>query len=807
MTDDTRLVAAGLSMLAMLIAGCGGDDPISPTAPSATLPAGAAPPGQTAPTVSALGETAPTVSALGETGALETGKTIGVDAEDAATSAAVSGVHTTINLSGIAWQRNAHNNKLIPDDATDDEGNGSASAMAADARVQLVHIWVRGNGTGLAVVDSHADVAGERLDLGGGIQYVLAYRRGENPARFVTNLSADDVRSIEDRSGGEEPKPAEGKGDDDDKGGDKGDDDDDGGVGSRLICVGNVRDVQTTVPAAAANYTVAYDRFLTPGCGVYENHRYFGKDVSWISYSSAADGGKLITYTVAANTTTSVRTGNIWIIDIGNNNTPTGRTAITQQARNERPTVSIACAPAGACNGEETYTGQTVTLTATAADPDSHDTLHYVWASEGYGDLDPNDTGITEASVVWRAGKAGTDTRITVTVVDRENPEASDKLEASATVTIRTVAPPDCYIALSGNLTDFGQGTGFPVGADVGQLYYALSRDNRCTDPVLSDFRTTAPGWIRALSMDTSTDPDHPRENKDGWDHFIEFQVDANPTYAIRQADVWVAGSSERSTLRQQAATRPRPTCPTTAITHTRTAWTVGGSYRGSGFTQPWAKMGYGTPGGCRVNGLSLSQPGHVKVCGYNVADADAQAACAAAPAAVRATHSTDPTAGAVTYVTNSGSYTATATGNTAAAQWVEFIVNEEATSGTLSLAVGTSSGGGTVYLHFGYEHASDLSYGDRDYERWNVGTPTWTFSPAASTTTGAEVSIPTLTETLPGVFIVDCAATNGRPTGSDDDSTDDDGFSVRVSAAQGSPSVTYTASAAHPTYPRICKP
>ena len=69
---------------------------------------------------------------------------------------------------------------------------------------------------------------------------MLAYRRGENPARFVTNLSVDDVRSIEDRSGGEEPKTAEGKGDDDDKGGDKGDDDDDGGVGSRLICAGGV---------------------------------------------------------------------------------------------------------------------------------------------------------------------------------------------------------------------------------------------------------------------------------------------------------------------------------------------------------------------------------------------------------------------------------------------------------------------------------------------------------------------------------------------------------------------------------------
>ena len=77
-----------------------------------------------------------------------------------------------------------------------------------------------------------------------------------------------------------------------------------------------------------------------------------------------------------------------------------------------------------------------MTLTATAADPNSHDTLHYKWAIDGPGVLGDG-TGInTEASVVWRAGKAGTDTRITVTVVDRENPEASDKLEASATVTL-----------------------------------------------------------------------------------------------------------------------------------------------------------------------------------------------------------------------------------------------------------------------------------------------------------------------------------------------------------------------------------
>ena len=164
-----------------------------------------------------------------------------------------------------------------------------------------------------------------------------------------------------------------------------------------------------------------------------------------------------------------------------------------------------------------------------------------------------------------------------------------------------------------------------------------------------------------------------------------------------------------------------------------------------------------------------------------------------------------------MTYVTSSGSYTTTATGNTAAAQWVEFLVQEDApTGGTLSLAVGTSSGGeDSVYLHFGYEHASDLSYGDSDYKRWSVGTPTWTFSPAASTTSGSAVTHPTLTEhgRYPGVFLVTCAASNGRPTGSDTNADTDDGFSVRVSAAHGSPSVTYTASAAHPTYPRICKP
>ena len=799
MIDYTRLAAAGLIMLAMLIADCGGDDPISPTAPSATLTAGAAPLGQTAPTVSALGETAPTVSALGETGALETGETIGVDAEDAATSAAVSGVHTTINLSGIAWRRNAHNNKLIPVDAADNEGNGSAAAMAADPRVQLVHIWVRGNGTGLAVVDSHEDVAGEMLDLGGGIQYALTYRRGENPARFVTNLSADDVRSIEDRSGGED-KGGGGKGGDDDKGGDKGDDDDDGGVGSRRVCVANVRGVQTAVPHTAAHYTVAYDRLLTPGCGSYENHRYFGTDVSWISYHSATNDGTLITYSVAANTALSARTGNIWIIDIGNNNTPVGRITITQERAQHTPIVELSCAR---CE-DVLPNGEPVDLTVVTSDRNGEDDIlpNWEWTKV---DADGNNAGVWifgSGRRQWGPPNVIGRYTIGVTITDTTGLTASDSVNIDVAIF--------CGAFVSGILTDKGDGTGFLSTAERGFLHYKLEEGSHESCPVtVSSFQSTEP-WVRGISKADST--------RVGWDHVIEFQVDANPTSVVRSADVWLelkapyieAFPSQRITL-QQAAKRSvvsSPSCPTTPITNRSTSWRVGDRYYGSGFTKPWAKMGYGTPGGCRVNGLSLSQPGRVRICGYNVADADARGACVAAPRAAAATHSTDPTAGAVTYVTSSGSYTTTATGNTAAAQWVEFLVDEKTpTGGTLSLAVGTSSGG--VYLHFGYEHESDLSYGDSDYERWNVGTPTWTFSPAASTTSGSAVTHPTLTEhgRYPGVFLVTCAASNGRPTGSDTNADTDDGFSVRVSAAHGSPSVTYTASAAHPTYPRICRP
>ena len=343
---------------------------------------------------------------------------------------------------------------------------------------------------------------------------------------------------------------------------------------------------------------------------------------------------------------------------------------------------------------------------------------------------------------------------------------------------------------MTGYGTNEGDGRSFTSAASNGKLYYNVANygGTACAPQTQSSFTTDAT-WVRATNGPSSATG----ETNGAWDFYIPFRVDENTTRSIREARIGLLGSTQRTTFGQAAARRPpSTTCPTTGITYSRTSWVVGDRYYGSGFTQPWAKMSYGSAGGCRANGLLLSEPGRVRICGYGVDDLNATSACNAAPAPTRATHTNDPSAGAVINVTSSGTYTAMA--GTPAAQWVEFLVQESTTSGTLSLKAGTSPTGETVYLHFGYDHASDLSYGDADYGRWGVGTPTWTFSPAES----ASVDHPTLEESTnyPGMFRVSCASTNGRPTG---------GFTVSVSATRRG--TTYMTSVVHTAYSKICKP
>ena len=181
----------------------------------------------------------------------------------------------TIDLSRIEWKWNGHKNKLVPKDATDDEGGGSASARSADSRVHLVHVWVRGNGTGLAVVDSYeTDLAGKVLNLGDGIRPELAYRGRTNPIRYVANLSTGNVEDLkEGMDEGDAPTRS-----------------------TRVSCIEAVEVSQTTFPPEGGTFSMTYRRTGLANVCVTENSSWtwFGDDVDWISFNRRASCEKRV---------------------------------------------------------------------------------------------------------------------------------------------------------------------------------------------------------------------------------------------------------------------------------------------------------------------------------------------------------------------------------------------------------------------------------------------------------------------------------------------------------------------------------
>ena len=714
----------------------------------------------------------------------------------------------TLDLSRIEWKWNEHKNKLVPKDATDNEGNGSASARSADSRVHLIHVWVRGNGTGLAVVDSYeTDLAGKVLNLGGGIRPELAHRGRTNPIRYVANLSTGNVDYLKERM--------------------------DSGGGSRtraaddcvLTLVGETTVLVLPNGGNDNERTVSIE-FTTNGFCAIDARSYirdhFHTDASWITgvdlvrcdetgsgLACPTGGGFPFLGKVrgSVHNGTTRRSGKVWFTANSGGAGAAGRTAdrtVKQNQVEHAPTIeSFTCeqrdrssGTSKSCSGGINPNGQSPKLTAVGADPNTDDTLTYTWEKTG-GSW--HSTSSTDGTAYWIAPRSREETSNTITVTVSDSVAATADASRSITVDV-----PSCIIHVDGNShVEPATGlSGYDATGGVGRLNFRKGDHDACPIPGMANFATRPEvDWITATGTGTLSRAEDPT-----YTHYIEYTVKPNDTYEPRTTSLgtnyldWIW---PRFIPVGQAGLRRTPgasTCPTTAITYQLTSWKVGDRYRGSGFTQPWPKMGYGPPGGCRSNGLPLSQPGRVRICGYGVADNQALEACKAASRPARATDSTDPTVGPVTYVTSSGSYTTTATGNTAAAQWVEFLVSEGATSG-LSLAVGTNGDtdfGWKVYLHFGREHASDLSYGDSDYGTWGMGDPAWTFTEDATGTFTA----PTLTESsrYEGVFNVACATTNGKPTG---------GFSVAATVSRSSQS--YTASADHtapaPAYTTICKP
>ena len=601
-------------------------------------------------------------------------------------------------------------------------------------------------------------------------------------------------------------------------GSDEPDEDETGTTTRTSHCVLTAETLNVTFPIAGGNGTLYVNASDVDGCnwdgagpkGRLETDDAWitGDRFAFIGAESGMENGEVINgtryyykagFTVAAHNGATSRSGEVWAIQERDGSGATSaRTTVKQERVEHAPTVELKCRVEGVegdCPSEVDALGQSIRLVAKAADLNNDD-LRYSWEKTG-GSW--NVVGGPESD--WIQPRTTGVYTIRVTVEEAEDITSL----ATASVDLEVVG---CPITVDGNSHIGSSGfSGYLDGGGTGKLRFRKGDSEFCIFPKLAEhFSARVPGTdgdTPGAIIDWITFSNTVKFNDPFFTHYTEYTVKRNTTYESRAAEI---GSRYVNWNRSngfiwvgQAGMKRAPTapsCPATRITHSRTSWKVGDRYYGSGFTHPWAKMGYGEPGGCRANGLLLSQPGRMRICGYNVEDAAAREACRSASRAPVATYSTDPTYGKIEYVDSNGAYTDTATGNTPAAQWIEFLVQEAVPDqGMLTLAVGTSDSG--IYLHFGYEHESDLSYGDSEYGRWGVGEPTWTFSPVSSST----VSYPTITKaSYPGVFHVDCAATNGRPT---------NGFTVTASVMRSGTS--YTVSADHtnpePKYPRICQP
>ena len=191
---------------------------------------------------------------------------------------------------------------------------------------------------------------------------------------------------------------------------------------------------------------------------------------------------------------------------------------------------------------------------------------------------------------------------------------AANAASTNDATTSMTIEVPSCTILVDGNshVNPADGQSGFLAAGGTGRLSFRKGDHEACPIPGMANFTTDpAADWITASGFGTLSDP--------VYTHYIEYTVAENTTNEARTTSIgtpypsWIW--SRFIPVGQAGVRRPAvvQTCPTTAITYTRTSWTVGGRYYGSRFTQPWAKMGYGEAGGCRASGLSLSQPGRVQ--------------------------------------------------------------------------------------------------------------------------------------------------------------------------------------------------
>lgn len=458
-----------------------------------------------------------------------------------------------------------------------------------------------------------------------------------------------------------------------------------------------------------------------------------------------------------AATATGPRTGTLRVRFATGKLTP--EITVTQALPEVAPVInSVTCrrlTPVAGSDCAAPY-GGTLQLTANATDAND-DTLTYSWGSSAGGTFfNQRGNTVTFAPPSYYGGHFPGKKSIRVTVTDSTSRTARDSLSWHLY---------DCSI----KAVVIGAGSEFtpldPAGSGrTGSMVFTKpladhgeSRDTHCKWlRSTSDF--TAPSWIRLLSVRSSS-------GDTGYQYELSFRADVN-TGLSRSGTITtrtgVPGWDGPQGVFQWGADDATPACGTPAIRALpTTAFKVGESYWGEGFTVAWPRMGTrGSPGSCTASGYSLLEQGRHSVCGYddstNPSDATIRTWCNGATRPDRASSANPVTVGAVHTV-----------GGSNVAQLAEFIVREGASCTAPTLQATRASNGRDVHLHYGCNPTTPRPYGDNDFGAWGLTAVGLTFTRGSSTVTTS--TLPTATESgdYPGTMKVTCATeASGMPVG-----------------------------------------
>ena len=172
--------------------------------------------------------------------------------------------------------------------------------------------------------------------------------------------------------------------------------------------------------------------------------------------------------------------------------------------------------------------GQSPKFTATAADPNTADTLTYTWEKTGGRWHNAPQTGPTGNVAYWVQPSGGQSGRYTITVTVSDGVASTNDATTSMTIEV-----PSCTILVDGNshVNPADGQSGFLAAGGTGRLSFRKGDHEACPIPGMANFTTDpAAHWITASGFGTLSDP--------VYTHYIEYTVAENTTHEARTTSI-----------------------------------------------------------------------------------------------------------------------------------------------------------------------------------------------------------------------------------------------------------------------------